>query len=97
MIYLLDTNAWIKILNPGESPVKERFRSLEPESIRLCSVVKAELYYGAYNGSKVRSNLFLLKNLFEIYDSYPFDDRAAKIYGQIRLSLFKSGKPIGPL
>ena len=26
MIIVLDTNVWIKLLNPGETPVKEHFR-----------------------------------------------------------------------
>ena len=47
MIYLPDTNALIRFLNPGQSLVKERFLSIDYTEIRLCSVVKAELFFGA--------------------------------------------------
>jgi tRNA(fMet)-specific endonuclease VapC len=68
----------------------------KPEEIRLCSVVKAELYFGAHRSSRKRENLVLLESLFKVYASLPFDDRAAKIYGKIRANLAASGSPIGP-
>ena len=46
MIYLPDTNAWIRLLNPGKNLVKDRFLAADVSKIRLCSVVKAELYFG---------------------------------------------------
>ncbi len=64
MIIVPDTNVWIKLLNPGETPVKERFRRPKPEEIRLCAVVKAELYFGAHRSSRKRENLALLESLF---------------------------------
>jgi tRNA(fMet)-specific endonuclease VapC len=96
VIIVPDTNVWIKLLNPGETPVKERFQLVKPEEIRLCCVVKAELYFGAYRSGRKRENLALLESLFEVYASLPFDDRAAKIYGKIRAKLAASGLPIGP-
>jgi tRNA(fMet)-specific endonuclease VapC len=96
VIIVPDTNVWIKLLNPGETPVKDRFRVARPEEIRLCCVVKAELYFGAYRSSRKKDNLALLESLFKVYASLPFDDRAAKIYGKIRAKLADSGSPIGP-
>ena len=96
MIILPDTNAWIKLLNPGETPVKECFQKADPKKIRFCSMVKAELYFGAYNSSRKRKNMNLLRRLFSKYESLPFDDNAAKIYGKIRAELKARGTPIGP-
>lgn len=96
MIIFPDTNVWIKLLNPGDTPVKDRFRVTSPDRIRLCCVVKAELYFGAYRSTRKRDNLALLERLFQTYRSLPFDDRAAKIYGKIPASLTVSGSPIGP-
>jgi tRNA(fMet)-specific endonuclease VapC len=96
MIFLPDTNVWIKLLNPGETPVKKYFLKTDPNKIRLCSVVKAELYFGAYKSSRKMKNLNLLKRLFSQYESLAFDDAAAKIYGKIRLKLKTQGTPIGP-
>ncbi|MCP4686691.1 MAG: type II toxin-antitoxin system VapC family toxin, partial [Desulfobacterales bacterium] len=96
MIILPDTNVWIKMLIPGKTPVKNHFRKTRSERIRFCSVVKAELYFGAYNSGRQKENLDLLKRLFQNYDSLPFNDPAAKIYGRIRAELNARGTPIGP-
>jgi len=77
VIYLPDTNAWIRFLNPGENPVKDRFLAPDPSRIVLCSVVKAELYFGAMKSSRTNKNLQLLNALFANFTSLPFDDDAA--------------------
>ncbi len=96
MIFLPDTNVWIKLLNPGETPVKSHFRQIDAKKIKFCSVVKAELYFGAYNSSRKNKNLNLLRRLFSNYESLHFDDNAAKFYGKIRAKLKVQGTPIGP-
>jgi tRNA(fMet)-specific endonuclease VapC len=96
MIYLPDTNAWIAYVNPGASAVKARFRAHPPTDILFCSVVKAELLYGAYRSSRQADNLRLLALLFQQFESLPFDDAAAEAYGHIRADLAAKGTPIGP-
>jgi tRNA(fMet)-specific endonuclease VapC len=96
MMYLPDTNAWIAYVNPGVSAVKARFRAHPPTDILFCSVVKAELLYGAYRSSRQADNLRLLALLFQQFESLPFDDAAAEDYGQIRADLAAQGTPIGP-
>jgi len=96
MIFLPDTNVWIRFLNPGANLVKDRLLSLDPAVIRICSVVKAELYYGAMKSRRTAENLLLLDDLFVNFESLPFDDDAARKYGEIRLTLTRLGTPIGP-
>ncbi len=96
MIYLPDTNAWIEFLNPGESSVKKRISATKVSQLRLCSVVKAELYYGAEKSSRRSENLKTLNELFSGFSSFTFDDEAACKYGVIRAQLAKAGTPIGP-
>lgn len=96
MIILPDTNAWIRFLNPGGKLFKERFLSVDSARIRFCSVVKAELYYGALKSSRSQENLALIEDLFANFESLPFDDEAAKRYGEIRATLSRQGTPIGP-
>jgi len=95
-LILPDTNAWIKLLNPGDSLVKIRFREADPQALRLCAVVKAELYYGACKSPRRAQNLALLERLFATYPSLPFEDAAANVYGDIRAKLETAGNPIGP-
>ena len=46
--------------------------------------------------SRSTDNLLLLDELFSNLDSLPFDDDAARKYGEIRSVLTRLGKPIGP-
>jgi len=96
MIFLPDTNVWIRFLNHGENRVKDQFLSADASRIWLCSVVKAELFFGAMKSTRVAENLALLDELFADFTSVPFDDNAARRYGEIRSDLAMKGTPIGP-
>jgi tRNA(fMet)-specific endonuclease VapC len=95
MMWLPDTNAWIRYLNPVESIVKQRFREHPPQTIRLCDVVKGELYFGAYKSQRRESNLCLLDRLCGEFPALPFDGAAARHFGEIRAGLQRLGTPIG--
>ncbi|MEZ5496041.1 MAG: type II toxin-antitoxin system VapC family toxin [Gammaproteobacteria bacterium] len=95
-MYLLDTNVCIHLLNHSHSSIHDKFMQQSPSELALCSVVKAELIFGARNSSKVESNLKLLKSFFKPLISLPFDDKAAEEYGIIRADLTRQGKIIGP-
>lgn len=77
MIYLPDTNVWIAYLNRKESRVKAALTEHRLEDIVLCSVVKAELLYGAFRSNRLAANLEVLQVLFSQMYSLPFDDLAA--------------------
>jgi tRNA(fMet)-specific endonuclease VapC len=96
MTYLLDTNAWIQYLNKGEHPIKRRVSAVDPARIRLCSIVKAELYLGAEKSNRTNENLQTLDSLFVNLMSFDFDDQAAREYGRLRAQLEREGTPIGP-
>jgi len=96
MTYLPDTNAWIGFLNADGSKVQQRLKATDSSDIRLCSVVKAELYFGAERSSRREENLRLLNELFAGIETLDFDDAAAVQYGEIRRDLASAGTPIGP-
>lgn len=96
MSYLLDANTCIQYLNGRSEAVRRRFESHRPEELNLCSVVKAELLYGAVKSVRVAENLARLDDFFSRFLSIPFDDDAAVAYGGIRARLERAGTPIGP-
>jgi tRNA(fMet)-specific endonuclease VapC len=96
MRYLLDTNIYIAYLNGRSLNVKRNFLQNSPSEIFLCSIVKAELIYGAMKSKKVEQNIEKLEQFFKQFSSLPFDDDSSKIYGKIRANLEKSGNIIGP-
>ena len=95
-MYLLDTNTCIHFLNGSNATVAKQMRSLSPSSISLCSIVKAELLYGARHSVRVEDNLRLLNGFFAPLSSLSFDDRCAEEYGIIRAQLATQGSIIGP-
>lgn len=95
-MYLLDTNACIRLLNDSSSRPAQRLRQYHAGDIALCSIVKAELTYGAYRSRRVAENLRLLDQFFAPFISLPFDDPCVEAYGRIRSDLERVGTPIGP-
>lgn len=96
MKYLLDTNTWAFYINDPNSPVRSRMRQVNPGDVFLCSIVKAEMYFGAYKSVRRAANLAVIEQLSRNFASLAFDDAAAEIYGQIRADLLQKGQPIGP-
>ncbi|BCG63966.1 MAG: tRNA(fMet)-specific endonuclease VapC [Methyloprofundus sp.] len=95
-MYLLDSNVCIHLLNNRHSQIEKHFRRSSPSEIALCSIVKAELIFGARHSKRVEANLQLLKYFFEPLSSLAFDDRCAEEYGVIRADLSAQGKVIEP-
>lgn len=92
---LLDTSVCIGWLAGHDIGVKRQMASLERDEVALCSVVKAELLYGARASARVRENLEKLEPLFGLFSSLPFDDVASEHYGALRAQLRRAGTPIG--
>jgi tRNA(fMet)-specific endonuclease VapC len=69
---------------------------LSPESVAICSVVEAELYYGVMNSARPVENLATLNRFLIALKSFPFDSKAARRYGEIRASLARIGALVGP-
>ncbi len=95
-MYLIDTNVCIHFLNGSSQAIKEQFQQHSSNEILLCSVVKAELLFGARKSQRVEANLQKLKRFFAPLTSLAFDDRCAEEAGVIRADLGAQGKPIGP-
>ena len=95
MKYLLDANTCIRLLNQDNAGVTQRYRACQPVDIAMCSVVRAELLYGARRSARVEFNLKRLEIFAAPLQSVPFDDRCAHDYGLIRADLAAQGKPIG--
>jgi tRNA(fMet)-specific endonuclease VapC len=95
-VYLLDANACIRILNGSSDRLAARLRETPRSLVRIPSIVKAELIYGARHGSQAAANLRLLARFFATLTSVPFDDACAEQYGVIRNEIERAGTPIGP-
>ena len=96
MTYLLDSNVCVRILTNSHLKVSQKYSALGSAKVAIYSVVKAELYYGAYKSQRRSTNLVSVTQFWDPLVSLPFDDMAADVYGQIRAQLELQGTPIGP-
>ncbi len=93
MKYLLDTNALIALLR-GTPRFIRRVRRRMPRDFGISSIALHELYYGAYKSARVDENLARIDSMRIVV--LPFDTEDARQAGEIRSTLARAGKPIGP-
>ncbi|QQS34398.1 MAG: type II toxin-antitoxin system VapC family toxin [Acidobacteriota bacterium] len=94
--FLLDTNVCINYLNDPLSKVSSVIRSTPANEIAVCSIVKAELFFGSRKSKNPTVNLAKQLRFLDHFASFPFDDRAANEYADIRALLAAKGQLIGP-
>ncbi len=94
--YLLDSNACIRHLNGRVPHLTARLRNVGPNQIAVCSVVKAELFFGSARSQNATKSRQVQDEFLKDLISLPFDDAAAEHYARIRADLANNGTPIGP-
>ncbi len=95
-MFLLDTDTCIHLLNGSSARARQELLGRSSSAVKLCSVVKAELVYGARHSARVDENLQLLERFFQPMESLAFDDVSAEFYAMIREDLTCQGRLIGP-
>ena len=95
LIDFLDTNVCIMYLKGRSLSINNHIDNLETEKVAVCSVVKAEFFYGSMRSNNPQKFMSVQKRFLEQFISLPFDDSCAEIYGKIRADLAKAGTPIG--
>jgi tRNA(fMet)-specific endonuclease VapC len=96
MTWLLDTNACIRYLNGRSPKLRAKLDAADPTQILACSVVKAELFFGAALSHDPVKTLANQRLFLSRFPSLPFDDSAAEFYAEIRSDLTRRGLIIGP-
>ena len=95
MRYLLDTNVCVVYLNGRSAAVRDRILATPLEEMAVCSVVKAELFYGAMRSNNPTRTLERQQEFLKRFVSLPFGDEAALAFGRLRAQLASAGTPIG--
>ena len=96
MSYLLDANVCIELLRGSSPTIATKLAKLNPQDVAVCSVVKAELFFGAHRNANPEQALATVKAFLDNFQSLPFDDDAAEIYGELRAFITNNGNLIGP-
>ena len=96
MIYCLDTDICIFALKGRFPSLKRWFQHLSAGRIKIPSIVRAELLFGALKSTSPENSLRLVESFLEPFEIIPFDAGEAVVYAKIRLDLEKNGFLIGP-
>ncbi len=91
MSYLLDTDICIYWLN-GRQSVKNKLLAVDWEQIAISVITQAELYYGAYNSSRVTENLQRADDFAKQFPIIPLTEPALKRFGILKAHLRQIGQ-----
>jgi len=87
----IDTNVATGLLN-GDKAIIQRLR--EFDIIYLPVTVAGELLFGAKNSKKRIANFEVFRNFIGTCEVLDINFLVSEVYSDIRLALFKKGKPI---
>lgn len=77
MNYFLDTNICVYFLKGIYPNILKNLKSKKPDDIKIPSIVKTELLFGAEKSKNKKTNLEKVKNFLFPFEIIPFDSEAA--------------------
>jgi tRNA(fMet)-specific endonuclease VapC len=93
-MFLIDTNIisyWMR----GDQRIIEKIKSCSPTELSFSTITLAEIYYGIEKSPvKKKERREKIERIKSQLDIYPFNERAAAKYRNIRARLEKQGQPI---
>ena len=96
MKWMLDTDTCIAIIKKHPVALK-KLRGKSIGQVGLSSITLGELAFGADKSSRPNDARVALSEFLLALEIAAFDDHAAMRYGEVRASLARLGKSVGPL
>jgi tRNA(fMet)-specific endonuclease VapC len=97
MMYMLDTNICIYAIKNKPESVLASIHSNLDAGLAVSAITLAELEHGVAASAYPERNAMALLQFLSVMSILPFDDSAAKEYGDICAALRKKGTPIGTM
>ncbi len=97
MKFMLDTNICIYLIKQKPPKVLKYFRAYSVGEIGISSITLAELRFGVAKSQHIQKNEEALDAFVLPLEIADFEEKAAKVYGDIRALLEKAGNPIGSM
>ncbi len=94
---MLDTNVCIDVIRTRSRVLVERIRERSVDDIAISVITVSELQHGVAKSSNPERNRVAMLEFLVPFTVLPFDDVAARAYGEIRTTLETRGTPIGPM
>ena len=93
MIYMFDTDTVSFFIKDNPKSIRERTVKHNKDEFCISAVTLAELMFGLKRNYSKQLDFWLNEILIK-FNVIAFDDVSAEIYGEIRVALEKSGKPL---
>jgi tRNA(fMet)-specific endonuclease VapC len=97
MKFMLDTNICIYIIRQKPPKVLKHFKAYSVGDIGISSITLAELRFGVEKSQHIQKNQEALDAFVLPLEIADFDEKAARVYGEIRAELEKAGDPVGSM
>ena len=97
MKFMLDTNTCIYIIKQKPPKALKHFKAYSVGEIGISSITLAELRFGVEKSQHIQKNQEALDAFILPLEIANFDEKAAKVYGEIRAALEKTGNLIGSM
>lgn len=94
---MLDTNVCIDVIRKRSRVLVERMRAHSVDDIAVSVITLSELQHGVAKSSNQEKNRVAMLEFLVPFAVLPFDDVAARVYGEVRAGLEAQGTPIGPM
>jgi len=95
-MHFLDTNICIYFLKGTHPQVGKKLMQQTPDTVKIPSIVKAELLFGAAKSHRHEENERLIRRFLKPFEIIPFDDDATTFYASIRSETEAKGTLVGP-
>ena len=97
MTGMLDTNVCTDVIRNRSRLLVERIRSRSVDDVAISVITLSELQHGVAKSSNPEKNRVAILEFLVPFVVLPFDDMAARVYGEIRATLEAQGNAIGPM
>jgi len=91
--YLLDTDTCIYWLK-GREAVKQNVLAVGYSEIAISVITVAELYFGAYNSTKINEKLAAAEKFIQSLPVLNLSQTSLKYFGQLKADLKQKGTPV---
>ena len=95
-MYVLDTCICIELLRGNLPNTLKRLAQCPPSLFAIPRIVEAELLTGAEKSQNPSKMRLLTERFLQPFPKLSFDSNCARCYAQVRSTLEKAGKKIGP-
>ena len=97
MKILLDTDTCLHLIRHRPPEMLQRLRRYMPGDVGISSITLGELAYGVHKSQQPERDQAALSQFTMPLEVSPFGEEAAKVYGELRATLQRSGTAIGSL